>query len=115
MHFTLNSKAQVEQELSRINEQHELLNHSIAEAQEALAVSNDALDTIEPEIALKEAELEQAKERFEDAEQALREFNIKAREQEQTYNPQSASPKRAAMPQSDSVNDEHAASHLSAH
>lgn len=79
-------KAQVEQELSRINEQHELLNHSIAEAQEALAVSNDALDTIEPEIALKEAELEQAKERFEDAEQALREFNIKAREQEQTYN-----------------------------
>lgn len=79
-------KAQVEQELSRINEQHELLNHSIAEAQEALAVSNDALDTIEPEIALKEAELEQAKERFEDAEQALREFNIKARDQEQTYN-----------------------------
>ncbi|AEA98011.1 chromosome segregation protein SMC [Alteromonas mediterranea] len=79
-------KAQVEQELSRINEQHELLNHSIAEAQKALAVSNDALDTIEPEIALKEAELEQAKERFEDAEQALREFNIKAREQEQTYN-----------------------------
>ncbi|QDG34834.1 chromosome segregation protein SMC [Alteromonas mediterranea] len=79
-------KAQVEQELSRINEQHELLNHSIAEAQEALAVSNDALDTIEPEIALKEAELEQAKERFEDAEQALREFDIKAREQEQTYN-----------------------------
>ncbi|QGX61812.1 chromosome segregation protein SMC [Alteromonas mediterranea] len=79
-------KAQVEQELSRINEQHELLNHSIAEAQEALAVSNDALDTIEPEIALKEAELEQAKERFEEAEQALREFNIKAREQEQTYN-----------------------------
>lgn len=79
-------KVQVEQELARINEQHELLNHSIDEAQEALAVSNEALESIEPEFVLKEAELEHAKERFEDAEQALREFNVKAREQEQTYN-----------------------------
>ncbi|BFT30224.1 chromosome segregation protein SMC [Alteromonas sp. D210916BOD_24] len=79
-------KAQVEQELSRINEQHELLNHSIEEAQDALVVSNQALENIEPEMALKDAELAHAKERFDDAEQALREFNAKAREQEQTYN-----------------------------
>jgi len=79
-------KSQVEQELSRLSEQHDLLNHSISEAQEALAVSNEALENIAPEMALKEAELEHAKERFEDAEQALREFNAKAREQEQTYN-----------------------------
>ncbi|MCZ8531547.1 chromosome segregation protein SMC [Alteromonas sp. PRIM-21] len=79
-------KGQIEQELARIDEQHELLNHSIDEAQEALAVSNEALENIEPELVLKEAELEHAKARFEDVEQALREFNAKAREQEQTYN-----------------------------
>ncbi|WP_334060515.1 chromosome segregation protein SMC [Alteromonas sp. S005] len=79
-------KGQIEQELARIAEQHGLLNHSIDEAQEALAVSNEALENIEPELALKEAELEHAKTRFEDVEQALREFNAKAREQEQTYN-----------------------------
>ncbi|WP_394220382.1 chromosome segregation protein SMC [Alteromonas gracilis] len=79
-------KAQVEQELSHLNEKHDLLNHSISEAQEALAVSNDALEDIAPEMTLKEAELEHARDRFEDSEQALREFNAKAREQEQTYN-----------------------------
>ena len=79
-------KAQIEQELSRISEQHTVLNDTINEVQEALAVSASALDTIEPELALKEAELEHAKERFDDAEQNLREFNATAREQELTYN-----------------------------
>ncbi|GFD94013.1 chromosome partition protein Smc [Alteromonas sp. KUL156] len=79
-------KGQVEQELARMSEQLEVLNHSIEEAQEALAISSGALDDIEPAIALKDAELDTTKERFEDAEQTLREFNAKAREQEQTYN-----------------------------
>ena len=79
-------KIQIEQELSQLDERHTLLNHSIEEAQEALAVSNDALEGLVPEMALKDAELDHAKERLEDAEQILREFNAKAREQEQTYN-----------------------------
>jgi hypothetical protein len=43
---------QVEQELARISEQHEVLNQSIEEAQEALAVSSEALESIEPEISV---------------------------------------------------------------
>ena len=79
-------KSQVEQELQRIDEQHTVLNATIVEAEDALSVSKTALIAIEPELALKEAELEHARERFDDAEQGLREFNAKAREQELAYN-----------------------------
>ena len=78
--------SQVEQEIARIAQQQNLLSTSLREAQASLSSSNAALVDIEPEIELKEAELYSVKERFEDAEQALRDFNAKAREQESTYN-----------------------------
>ena len=79
-------KAQVELELSRLNEQQSLLDDSMREAEDALTTSQEALNRIEPEAELKEAELAHAKERFDDAEQALRDFNAQAREQEQAFN-----------------------------
>ena len=79
-------KAQVELELSRLNEQQSLLDDSMREAEDALTTSQEALSRIEPEAELKEAELAHAKERFEDAEQALRDFNAQTREQEQVFN-----------------------------
>ncbi|WP_269520157.1 chromosome segregation protein SMC [Alteromonas sp. BMJM2] len=78
--------SQVEQEIARIAQQQNLLSTSLREAQASLSSSNAALVDIEPEIELKEAELYSVKERFEDAEQSLRDFNARAREQESTYN-----------------------------
>lgn len=78
--------SQVEQEIARLAQQQSLLSTSLSEAQSSLSSSNAALVDIEPEIELKEAELYSVKERFEDAEQALRDFNARAREQESTYN-----------------------------
>ncbi|WP_420935935.1 chromosome segregation protein SMC [Alteromonas sp. A081] len=78
--------SQVEQEIARLAQQQSLLSTSLSEAQSSLSSSNAALVDIEPEIELKEAELYSVKERFDDAEQALRDFNARAREQESTYN-----------------------------
>ena len=78
--------SQVEQEIERLAQQQSLLRTSLSEAQSSLSSSNAALVDIEPEIELKDAELYSVKERFEDAEQSLRDFNARAREQESTYN-----------------------------
>jgi chromosome segregation protein len=78
-------KGQLEGELSRLSEQQTLLISSLREAEEALNVSSSALNDIEPELEIKEAELAHAKERFEDAENGLRSFNSHAREQESAY------------------------------
>jgi chromosome segregation protein len=77
---------QVEQEISRINEQQQLLRHSLQEAQTLLSQSHDSLLEIEPELEINEAELYSVKERFEDAEQLLRDVNASARQQEAAFN-----------------------------
>ncbi len=78
-------ESQIDAELAGLQERRELLTVSLQEAREALSQATQTLDASEPELLMLEETIEQAAEQEELAESALREFNQKRREQENTY------------------------------